>query len=130
MPKDKDPQTGKFLPGHKVNKKDPDLKALQKQGGYKFLKKFDSYLNMPLAQLKTYTQNESRFTGLDAIIIQFMKKAMEEGDVQRLKLIMTRYGLPTELKAVAVQGFDEDNKPLTLEETIHKARLVGESKEK
>lgn len=119
---DKDKKTGRFLPGHKINEKDPDVKALQKQGGYKFLKKFDSYLNMPIAQLKTYTQNESMLTGLDLIIIQFLKKAMTEGDVNRLKLIMTRYGLPTELKAVAVQGYDEDSKPLTLEESIHQSR--------
>jgi len=124
---DHNPSNGRFQKGHKINKKDPDIVDFEKEGGKKFLNKFDMFINMPLTQLKTYTEDLSKVTGLEAILIKFIQEAMKRGDVARLKLIMTRYGLPTELKAVAVQEFgdimsgkDDERNPIELNDEQRK----------
>ena len=107
MSNGKDPNTGRFVKGQKINKKDPDIVSIEEQGGKAFLKKFHSFMRMPLTQLQSYTHDPSRLGTLDAIIIKFAQEALKKGDVARLKVIMTTYALPTELKAVAVSEYGD-----------------------
>lgn len=83
-----------------------DVKFIRKQAQKEFFRIFQMYGNMPLSQLKSFAENPERLNAKHAMMIKFWLKAMQDADAQRIKLVMSILGIPTDIKAISVQDLN------------------------
>lgn len=83
-----------------------DISLLRRSGYRRILKKFKNLSQMDLRSFENQSLNKDRLTIEDAAFMSFFKKMVEQGDVNRMRFYFATYGIPTELKAIAVQDID------------------------
>lgn len=88
-----------------------DISLLRRSGYARILKKFKNLSQMGLLEFEEAGRNKGRLSIEDAAFMSFFKEMIRLGDVNRMRFYFATYGIPTELKAIAVQDMDQVLKP-------------------
>lgn len=109
-------EKGRFGKGNKFQKS--EISELRKIGAKELIKLMDQFGAKGLQQLQAYSTDrmQAMITAKEAAIIRFWIELIKKGDVARMKLLMNIYGIPTEIKAVAVKDMNELGFEMDLEE--------------
>lgn len=89
-----------------VSELQDDVSTLRRSGYKRILQKFKNLSQMPLSEFQRQANMIDRNTVEDLAFMQFFRKMVEQGDVNRMRFYFATYGIPTELKAIAVQDLD------------------------
>jgi hypothetical protein len=84
-----------------------ELLLIEQNSKYRVLKKFKNMAQMTLQEFEDLYKLKTRINLEEAAFMQFFKKMIEQGDVHRMRFYFATYGIPTELKAIAVQEMDK-----------------------
>lgn len=100
-------EKGRFLKGNKFSKS--EIGELRKMGAKELLKLMDQFGSKGLQQLQAYSTDrmQAMITTKEAAIIRFWIELIKKGDIGRMKLLFNIYGIPTEIKAVAIKDLSE-----------------------
>jgi hypothetical protein len=89
-----------------VSELQDDVATLRRSGYKRILQKFKNMSQMDLAEFERRAGHKDKLNIEDLAFMQFFKKMVEQGDVNRMRFYFATYGIPTELKAIAVQDLD------------------------
>lgn len=100
-------EKGRFAKGNTYQRS--EIAELRKLGAKDLLKLMDQFGAKGLQQLQAYSSDrmQSMITAKEAAIIRFWIELIKKGDVARMKLLFNVYGIPTEIKAVAVKDLTD-----------------------
>jgi len=97
--------------------------------GVRMVREFDRYGSMNLQELENLMAavNKNEITGKQAALIKFWSLLISTGDIQRFKMALNLYRIPTDIKAIEVNPTQPD--PSTYPVEDHKSmELTKEEK--
>jgi len=100
-----------------------DISTLRRSGYARILKKFKNLSQMDLATFERMGQHKERLSIEDAAFMSFFNIMIKTGNVNHMRFYFATYGIPTELKAIAVQDMDGLLKNSTLEDSAFEIEM-------